>query len=637
MKTAGRMKLWQVKKTAGAKLLLALFAACCLAPAGYADFDDLGAGARAAGMAHSFTALSDDVFGLYYNPAGLGLIRTSQLGAEFGKLYFGLDDNSNLINGFTAVALPVNRVESSKAAVTVSSAAATAPALSSSTVTNLSSGTLPSPEASSSTLKAASYRHLGTFALGLRYFSLSGYYRETAYYLSYGRQVGERWAWGASLKYLQESYSVDDYLKASPVFDYGKKDGVGNVSVDAGVLYNLSPNFFLGASVSDINQPNLGLKENDRLPFTGRLGVAWKEKNISWALDTVFRDKRLYYSTGFERYLNHLFGVRMGLGYGGQEYFNIAGGFSLNLYRVQLDYVFQYPLAGLRDIAGTHRMSLLFRFGRKTKEELEMGSLEYYYAKVKDELANVTQQLTETKSEKENLEQVLIEESTMRIRERIKSAKAEAKTAPAPQAARPAAGPQETTRGQRETRHAVRRGDSLQSIALRYFGDEKYWNEIYQANKENIGRGGDLKPGQVLAIPSLSRPEVSLSQDSPVPVREVATVRVIVPQEPAVTTPPVVEVTPVKVMEIKSEAQSPPAVTRKSAAVSVPAERKKEPAPSGEKTAGPRAHTVQMGENLRSIAQKYYNNAGRWKDIYNANKNSIISGQVTPGQQITIP
>jgi nucleoid-associated protein YgaU len=51
----------------------------------------------------------------------------------------------------------------------------------------------------------------------------------------------------------------------------------------------------------------------------------------------------------------------------------------------------------------------------------------------------------------------------------------------------------------------------------------------------------------------------------------------------------------------------------------------------------PRKHIVQQGENLRSIAQKYYNDSDKWKLIYKANKDKIISGQVNPGQEITIP
>ena len=55
------------------------------------------------------------------------------------------------------------------------------------------------------------------------------------------------------------------------------------------------------------------------------------------------------------------------------------------------------------------------------------------------------------------------------------------------------------------------------------------------------------------------------------------------------------------------------------------------------KKSGPFRHIVQVNENLRTIAQKYYNDSSRWKDIYQANKDTIVNGQVSPGQELTIP
>lgn len=447
-------------------IIIALLAICAAAPA-FADFEDLGAGARGSAMGGAYTALSDDVFGMYYNPAGLGFIRTSQLGADFGKLYFGLDDDSNLLTGFSGLALPTKKA--------------------------------------------------GTFALGYRYFTLSDYYEEASYYLGYGKSVGKRLAFGVNVKYLQEQYTLDDYMKLSPVFEYGKKDSVSDISVDAGLLFNLLPNFYIGASAQDINQPNLGLSEKSFLPFTGRLGLAWKEKYLAWAFDTVYRNDEIYYNTGFERYLSGPFGIRMGLSYGGNGFFNIAGGFLLNFYRVQLDYVFQYPLSGLKDIGGTHRMSFIFRFGQKTPRELEAGTLEAYYANLQNELKKVNAELDETRMERDNLERMFIEETAERVQER--------KRAPV-------------------------------------------------AEPEPIFR----EPAPVQAAPAV------------------------------VETPP------------------PPAPVVK-------------PAPAKEKPAVrvPRKHVVQAGENLRTIARKYYGDPDRWKEIYEANKGSVISGHVTPGQEITIP
>jgi nucleoid-associated protein YgaU len=610
--------------------------------------------------------LSDDVFGVYYNPAGLGFVRTAQLGADFGKLHMGLDDNSNLTSGFVAAAFPLKRVYSDTGVLSSSSWTVVSPAISSSTPHEV-------------------YHYIGTVATGWKYFTLADTYQESAYYLSFGRMLNERIAYGASVKYLMEKYVISDYLKLSPVFGYGQKDSVASVSVDAGVLYNIAPRLFVGASVLDVNQPNVGLYSEDRLPFTARLGVAWKDKTLSWAMDTINRNKQWYCSTGFERFLTSLFGIRMGLSYGGRNYFTIAGGFSINFYRMQLDYVFQYPISGLRDISGTHRMSFLFRFGRKQRNELEAGSLEYYYAKVQDELADVKQQLKDTKTEKENLEKVLIDEATLRIRERIKVAKNEGKGGTGTTVA---ASSRDDVREARDTRHIVRKGDTLQSVAARYLGDERRWNEIYQANKDSIGRGGELKPNQVLIIPLGSKTEVVEQKEKAVvvPVKETAApVTVLSPfaaaQSAASTAATVVktEDVPIKIIAIKSDAM--PAATTSSEEAKVPSADQKPagpevrksifaeaagvaaapvvastpasgakkpahstasaaaPAPAAPKPkpAPPKKHVVQQGESLRSIAQKYYNDSNRWKDIYKANKDKVISGRVSPGQELLIP
>ena len=66
-------------------------------------------------------------------------------------------------------------------------------------------------------------------------------------------------------------------------------------------------------------------------------------------------------------------------------------------------------------------------------------------------------------------------------------------------------------------------------------------------------------------------------------------------------------------------------------------QEKTEPKKEEPKKSGPRKHIVRPGENLQGIAKKYYNDAGRWKEIYNANKGKFVGGQVKPGQEIKIP
>lgn len=65
---------------------------------------------------------------------------------------------------------------------------------------------------------------------------------------------------------------------------------------------------------------------------------------------------------------------------------------------------------------------------------------------------------------------------------------------------------------------------------------------------------------------------------------------------------------------------------------------KGEPVPQKPVPAGARLHTVASGETLGSIAQKYYKNKNRWKDIQDANFYTAEGGlKLKPGQELVIP
>ncbi len=49
--------------------------------------------------------------------------------------------------------------------------------------------------------------------------------------------------------------------------------------------------------------------------------------------------------------------------------------------------------------------------------------------------------------------------------------------------------------------HIVQRGDTLQSLALRYYGTRSAWEKIYQANRSGLPSKNQLKVGQQLVIP----------------------------------------------------------------------------------------------------------------------------------------
>ena len=66
--------------------------------------------------------------------------------------------------------------------------------------------------------------------------------------------------------------------------------------------------------------------------------------------------------------------------------------------------------------------------------------------------------------------------------------------------------------------------------------------------------------------------------------------------------------------------------------------RQREAAAAAAAAAQPRTYTVQGGDNLSFISKKMYGNAGRWRDIYNANTDKIKNpNMIYPGQVLIIP
>ncbi len=49
--------------------------------------------------------------------------------------------------------------------------------------------------------------------------------------------------------------------------------------------------------------------------------------------------------------------------------------------------------------------------------------------------------------------------------------------------------------------HTVQAGDTLYSIAVKYYGDGKQWRRIYVANRNRLGTPEDLRAGMKLIVP----------------------------------------------------------------------------------------------------------------------------------------
>ena len=81
-------------------------AAMIIARPALAAYEDVGVGARVSGLGHAYTAVADDVYAVYYNPAGLATLNRPEFGTTYSRLLTGLSDGSNVQNSFLGYAHP---------------------------------------------------------------------------------------------------------------------------------------------------------------------------------------------------------------------------------------------------------------------------------------------------------------------------------------------------------------------------------------------------------------------------------------------------------------------------------------------------------------------------------------------------
>lgn len=275
-----------------------------------ADFEDLGVGARPIGMGRAFVGLVDDVNAIYYNPAGLGQLKGKEFTCGYGKLYWGLNGpgETNLGSGFIGYGHPLD---------------------------------------------------WGTLGVGWLNLSLTRYYQENTFIFSYGKQISRPWYIGMNLKLLSKRYGKDAYTRANPIFmNYGYS--ATRFSMDLGGLYELTKRISLGLSLMDINQPNVELAhEGSKVPLCVKIGLAYKNGTLNLALDTAYKDRDAnVYAGGEKWFFSKILGIRGGLGIGSREYRSLSLGTSFNIKLFEFDYTFIYPLTGIKDIYGSHRLSL---------------------------------------------------------------------------------------------------------------------------------------------------------------------------------------------------------------------------------------------------------------------------------------
>lgn len=313
-------------------LAMALFVS--LASQVRASFDDFLTGGRATGMDGAVTAISDDIFGLYYNPATLRNVKSFQAGTYYGQLYRGLSENDSLSRSFTAGVYS------------------------------------PSEKAWS-------------LGVGYQTLALSDLYKEQVASIGYARDITPTFDVGGTVKYLRKDIGTDFFTQngsdpqsgifsgtQDPFFNGGRsKTAYG---LDLGLLWTPRPTYRVGLAISNINEPNVAINgPADKVGRVTRAGFAktWKNQLVSFDLteeDGSSQEVRQH--LGYEIWLKDRLGLRAGGGIGNHEYERLTAGLSYRFSMFQLDYGFMMPIGTLQESSGTHQVSFIARFASEKQQ-----------------------------------------------------------------------------------------------------------------------------------------------------------------------------------------------------------------------------------------------------------------------------
>jgi len=287
-----------------------------------AQFLKIGVGARAVAMGETFAGLADDVNAIYWNPAGLGQVRSKQFTGSHMMMFQGINYE------FLAFGMPVGEKMTAGCGVSY-----------------VDMGELEARESDTE-----DYTSFGA--------------NDLAVVGAVGMNLGGGLGAGASIKYIRQTVSVD-----------GNYTGTG-FGIDAGVHYNSSPEggkgVLAGACIQNIGTgitftSSGGFEgEKNAMPFNIKAGIAYKDTDNNWTMCAdvnIPKDNYMNIHLGGEYLLSNMFALRLGFKtttISDLDFLSgLSAGIGFNMEKLGIDYAWvPYGVLGLF----THRISVTAKF-----------------------------------------------------------------------------------------------------------------------------------------------------------------------------------------------------------------------------------------------------------------------------------
>jgi len=456
-------------------------------------------------MGGAYSAIADDVNGVLGQPAALANLADTELSVSYGRLFVGLSDDSHISNSSVLLGIPLKK-----------------------------------------------YIGLG---VGYQSLALNSVYSENTAILASGASMGYGIRAGVAAKMLTVAYGRDGYTDIDPVFI---ANGMSKSALDgdAGIVWQASPKTSFAYVRNNMLGANLGLAETATITPCDILSVGYREQDFACDIEDRQNNGENRTIIGIEKCLvNRLLALRLGLGWGDNEYRNVSAGFGINLLQFSVDYAFEYPMSGIEGTSGTHYLTIFTHFGAGKTQKLpdtpvlkkpvappvvvaappqakpvlpvesvlpaELASppvepvipapvtpkpLPPQYGSSKLQLINMLQQFNLTVATSVTTTPVKkdtdVPEGLAPVCAPTKANKPEIKPAVHADAApsKPCLPPLGAPSGKYTAIHKVVYGDTLPLLAQKYYGAKARWIDIYESNKDKIEKGS-LQPGQILIIP----------------------------------------------------------------------------------------------------------------------------------------
>lgn len=438
-----------------------------LAPAARAaSFHDLMPGAKAMGMGYAYTAVADDPYAMFFNPAGTANTPYSQISTSLGRMDSPV---GTMAFGSLAYLRPFEPVNSA----TVGSA----------------------------------YFIERQFDGGDQDVFLLHYAQELRLAdLNLSRPL----KLGANFKFL----NVDRGSNGGSAFGAG---------FDVGALLRSTFGLQAGLAVTDLTT-NVGVQR----PKIA-LGAAYTwQRWLTAAADLRVRQGLTELYPGIEASFHQgLLKARVGRGFQLDGVKQIAFGLGMNFSPVVLDVAMTIPTAGVlaRGRGGAYQASLNYRFGAPSFSGSFVGQAASQAETLKadilrlEERKKTLEEQTRTSETHREISQGEVRVLETRVREledqyrllqkrrdemtyEIEDVKLRQRvlTAPPPEAPKIPKAPPAPKGPAWPKRHVVQPGDTLRSLSKQYYGDANLWERIYEANRDKVERGLPQE-GAELVIP----------------------------------------------------------------------------------------------------------------------------------------